>query len=189
MVSLSGFLTRRRWWVVAAWLITVVVAAPMAAKQTEHLSGGGFDVPGSQSQAVETAITKQFTESQEGRIAVVFEAEAGAGSERAAAAVDRVAAEINSTDDARLTPAAADRAKAQLAAGEVAIAPVQASSDADELVNTATDIREVISPGESFDGITPYLVGQPAIWAALSEVSKEDLETAEAQGFPIVALI
>ena len=189
MVSLSGFLTRRRWWVVAAWLITVVVAVPMAAKQTEHLSGGGFDVPGSQSQAVETAITKQFTESQEGRIAVVFEAEAGAGSERAAAAVDRVAAEINSTDDARLTPAAADRAKAQLAAGEVAIAPVQASSDADELVNTATDIREVISPGESFDGITPYLVGQPAMWAALSEVSKEDLETAEAQGFPIVALI
>jgi uncharacterized membrane protein YdfJ with MMPL/SSD domain len=189
MVSLSGFLTRRRWWVVAAWLITVVVAAPMAAKQTEHLSGGGFDVPGSQSQAVETAITKQFTESQEGRIAVVFEAEAGAGSERAAAAVDRVAAEINSTDDARLTPAAADRAKVQLAAGEVAIAPVQASSDADELVNTATDIREEISPGESFDGITPYLVGQPAMWAALSEVSKEDLETAEAQGFPIVALI
>ena len=189
MVSLSGFLTRRRWWVVGAWLITVVVAAPLAAKQTEHLSGGGFDVPGSQSQAVETAITKQFAESQQGRIAIVFEPEEGAPLERAAAAVDHVAAEINSTDDARLTPAAADRAKAQLAAGEVAIAPVQASSDADELVNTATDIREEISPGESIDGITPYLVGQPAMWAALSEVSKEDLETAEAQGFPIVALI
>jgi uncharacterized membrane protein YdfJ with MMPL/SSD domain len=189
MVRLSGFLTRRRWWVVAAWLITVVVAAPMAAKQTEHLSGGGFDVPGSRSQAVETAITKQFAGSQQGRIAIVFEPEEGAPVERAAAAVDRVAAEINSTDDARLTPAAADRAKAQLAAGEVAIAPVQASSDADELVNTATDIREEISPGESIGGITPYLVGQPAMWAALSEVSKEDLETAEAQGFPIVALI
>jgi RND superfamily putative drug exporter len=175
--------------VVAAWLITVVVAAPLAAKQTEHLSGGGFDVPGSQSQAVETAITKQFAESQQGRIAIVFEPQEGAPLERAAAAVDHVAAEINSTDDARLTPAAADRAKAQLAAGEVAIAPVQASSDADELVNTATDIREEISPGESIDGITPYLVGQPAMWAALSEVSKEDLETAEAQGFPIVALI
>ena len=145
--------------------------------------------PGSQSQAVETAITKQFAESQQGRIAIVFEPEEGAPLERAAAAVDHVAAEINSTDDARLTPAAADRAKAQLAAGEVAIAPVQASSDADELVNTATDIREEISPAESIDGITPYLVGQPAMWAALSEVSKEDLETAEAQGFPIVALI
>jgi RND superfamily putative drug exporter len=189
MVRLSGFLTRRRWWVVAAWLITVVVAAPMAAKQTEHLNGGGFDAPGSQSQAVETAITKQFAESQQGRIAIVFEPEEGAPLERGAAAVDHVAAEINSTDDARLTPAAANRAKAQLAAGEVAIAPVQASSDADELVNTATDIREEISPGESIGGITPYLVGQPAMWAALSEVSKEDLETAEAQGFPIVALI
>ena len=161
---------------------------PAGREADGHLSGGGFDVPGSQSQAVETAITKQFAESQQGRIAIVFEPEEGAPLERAAAAVDHVAAEINSTDDARLTPAAADRAKAQLAAGEVAIAPVQASSDADELVNTATDIREEISP-ESIDGITPYLVGQPAMWAALSEVSKEDLETAEAQGFPIVALI
>ena len=60
MVTLSGILTRRRWWVVGAWLVTVAVAAPMAAKQTEHLSGGGFDVPGSQSQAVETALTKHL---------------------------------------------------------------------------------------------------------------------------------
>src|SRR5215211_7049650 len=188
MVSLSGFLTRRRWWVVAAWLITVAIAAPMAAKQTEHLSGGGFDVPGSQSQAVETAITKQFPETQRGRLAVVFRPASGAPAQ-GAAAVDQVADQVNATGDARLTPRAASRAKAQLAAGQVAITPIEASGDADELVNTAGDIRDEISPGESIDGVTPYLVGQPAMWAALSEVSKEDLATAEAEGFPIVALI
>ena len=188
MVSLSGFLTRRRWWVVAAWLITVAIAAPMAAKQTEHLSGGGFDVPGSQSEAVETAITKQFPETQRGRLAVVFRPASGAPPQ-GAAAVDQVADQVNATGDARLTPQAASRAKAQLAAGQVAITPIEASGDADELVNTAGDIRDEISPGESIDGVTPYLVGQPAMWAALSEVSKEDLATAEAEGFPIVALI
>ncbi len=189
MVRLSGFLTRRRWWVVAAWLVSIVLAAPLAAKQTEDLSGGGFDVPGSQSQTVETALAEQFADSQRGRIAMVFEAEPGTSPDSGAAAIDEVAAKVNSTEEARLTPAAAEQGKAQLAAGQVAIVPLEAPSDADELVNTATDIRDSISLGESIDGVTPYLVGQPAMWAALSEVSREDLEAAEAQGFPIVALI
>jgi RND superfamily putative drug exporter len=80
-------------------------------------------------------------------------------------------------------------AQAQLASGKPAIIPVQASGSADDLVNTATDLRDEISPGDTVDGVTPYLVGQPAMWAALSEVSKQDLQTAESEGFPIVALI
>ena len=37
--------------------------------------------------------------------------------------------------------------------------------------------------------MTPYLVGQPTIWAGMQELSKEDLAKAEASGFPIVAMI
>jgi uncharacterized membrane protein YdfJ with MMPL/SSD domain len=189
MVRLSGFLTHRRWWVVAAWLAIVVVSAPMAAKQTEHLSGGGFDVPGSQSMAVETAATKQFTETHQGRLAVVFQPAPGATAEQGAAAVDRVSAEIAKESDASVAPQAAAQAKSRLAVGGVTIMPIEASGDANELVDTATDIRDSISPGDESEGVTPYLVGQPAMWAALSEVSKEDLQAAESQGFPIVAII
>ncbi len=189
MASLAGFLARRRWWVVAAWVITVIVAAPMAAKQTEHLSGGGFDAPGSESAAVETATAKEFTAQQGGRLALVFEPAAGATPEQASAAVDQVAIEVAATGKATLPPEGARGAKAQLAAGQAAIVPVETAGDADELVDTAADIRDRIAPGDSLDGVTPYLVGQPAMWAALSEVSREDLETAEIQGFPIVALI
>jgi uncharacterized membrane protein YdfJ with MMPL/SSD domain len=190
MLSLSAFLTRRRWWVVGAWLITVIVAAPLAARQTEHLSGGGFDVPGSQSQAVETALTKRFASTEAGRIAVVLQPAPSATDQQAAAAVQRAQSEVATAGDgARISPAAAAQARSQLAAGKPAIVPVQASGTADELVNTATDLRDEISPGETVDGVTPYLVGQPAMWAALSEVSKEDLQTAEGEGFPIVALI
>jgi len=39
------------------------------------------------------------------------------------------------------------------------------------------------------DGVTPYLTGQPAAYAGLQELSKEDLAQAEKTGFPIVALI
>jgi uncharacterized membrane protein YdfJ with MMPL/SSD domain len=190
MVRLSGLLTRRRWWVVGAWIAIVVIAAPLAAKQTEHLSGGGFDVPGSQSQAVETALTKRFTETEAGRIAVVLQPSPGVTAEQAAAAVQRASSDVSAAGDgARIVPANAATAEAQLAAGKPAIVPIEAGGTADELVNTATDLRDEISPGEEVDGVTPYLVGQPAMWAALSEVSKEDLKTAEGEGFPIVALI
>jgi uncharacterized membrane protein YdfJ with MMPL/SSD domain len=190
MVSLSAFLTRRRWWVVGAWMVTVIVAAPLAAKQTEHLSGGGFDVPGSQSQAVETALTKRFASTEAGRIAVLLQPSPGNAAEQAPAAIRRVQSQVAAAGDgASITPHAAATAQAQLASGKPAIIPVQASGSADDLVNTATDLRDEISPGDTVDGVTPYLVGQPAMWAALSEVSKQDLQTAESEGFPIVALI
>jgi RND superfamily putative drug exporter len=190
MVRLSGFLTRRRWWVVGAWLLIVIASAPLAAKQTEHLSGGGFDVPGSQSQVVETAVTQRFASTEAGRIAVVLQPAAGVTDEQATAGVRRAQSQVAAAGGgARIAPEAAAAAQAEIASGKPAIVPVQASGSADDLVNTAADLRDEISPGDEVDGVTPYLVGQPAMWAALSEVSKEDLQTAEGEGFPIVALI
>jgi uncharacterized membrane protein YdfJ with MMPL/SSD domain len=190
MVSLSGFLTRRRWWVLGAWLITVVIAAPLAAKQTEHLNGGGFDVPGSESQTVETALTQRFESNEAGRIGVVLQPSSAMTAEQAAAAVDRTRYQVAAAGDgASVTPQGARQAEATLATGKAVIVPVQAQGTSDELVNTASDLRDEISPGDEVAGVTPYVVGQPAMWAALSEVSKEDLKTAEGEGFPIVALI
>ena len=60
MNRLAGVLGRRRRWVVAVWVLIVLAALPFAARQTEHLTGGGFDVPGSQSQAVSTALQDEF---------------------------------------------------------------------------------------------------------------------------------
>ena len=50
-------------------------------------------------------------------------------------------------------------------------------------------MREDLDPGTATAGVTPYLVGQPTIWAGMQEISKKDLSKAEATGFPIVALI
>ena len=69
MVRLSEFLTRRRWWVLAAWL-----ALPLSSKQTERLVGGGFTVPGSQSQSVEDSLANDFPPSAAAGIGAVLEA-------------------------------------------------------------------------------------------------------------------
>ncbi len=188
MAKLAAFTARRRWFVVGAWLAVLIFSAPLAARQTEDLSGGGFDVPGSQSKAVEEA-SADFQAADRGRIALVLEPEAGVTPAQARETVRRVSEEVAAAPDAKVPPAIAAQATTQLASGEVAIVPIDAEGSADELVNTATDLREGLSPGESVDGVTTYVIGQPAMWSALTEVSREDLEKAEAIGFPIVALI
>jgi uncharacterized membrane protein YdfJ with MMPL/SSD domain len=189
MAKLAGLIARRRWLVVGAWLTIVAFSLPLAARQTEDLSGGGFDVPGSQSEAVEKAVGSDFASSDRGRLAVVLQPQPGLSSAAASAAVDRAGAGVAEADDASLPPAVAARAKAQLEAGQVAVMPIDAKGDSDALVDTATELRDKLSPGQAMGGVIPYVVGQPAMWAALSEVSREDLESAERTGFPIVALI
>ena len=60
MIRLSGFLRRHRRAVVVAWAVIFLLAFPFAARQTEHLTGGGFDVPGSQSKAVTESLERDF---------------------------------------------------------------------------------------------------------------------------------
>ncbi len=189
MGNLAGLIARRRWLIVGAWLAIVAFSLPLAARQTEDLSGGGFDVPGSQSEAVEKAVTHDFASSDRGRLALVLQPEPGLTVEAASSAVDRAGAQVAKADGATIAPKVAARAKADLAAGGVAVVPVDAKGDSDELVDTAAELRDELSPGEAAGGVTPYLVGQPAMWAALAEVSREDLASAERTGFPIVALI
>ena len=50
-------LLERHWRLVAMlWLVVVVVSIPLALRQSEDLTGSGFDVPGSGSDRVRTAI-------------------------------------------------------------------------------------------------------------------------------------
>ena len=77
MLKLAGLTTRRRWIVVGIWVALIVVAFPLAAKQTENLTGGGFDVPGSESQAVQDALAEDYPERQNGAVSVVLEPATG----------------------------------------------------------------------------------------------------------------
>jgi uncharacterized membrane protein YdfJ with MMPL/SSD domain len=188
MNRLAGFLGRRRRWVVGAWVAIVLVALPFAAKQTDHLTGGGFDVPGSQSNQVSEELQRNFGSRADG-IAVVLKASSGATAAERGAAVDRVRGEVATIDEVTLTAAAARRARIQLGRGEVAMLPLRSSQSSDELIDSATTLREDLDPGSTAGAVTPYLVGQPTIWAGMQEISKEDLSKAESSGFPIVALI
>src|SRR4051812_819482 len=188
MIRLAQFLGRRRRWVVAAWVSIVLLALPFASKQTDHLTGGGFDVPGSQSMKVSEAVQNDFGSQADG-IAVVLKAAPGATAAERDRAVARVRSQVAKLDDVTLPPAVAAQARRQLQDTDVVLVPLRSDLSSDELIDPAATLREDLDPGEATAGVTPYLVGQPTIWAGMQEISKEDLAKAESSGFPIVALI
>ena len=92
-------------------------------------------------------------------------------------------------DGVTLPPATARQARRQLQRTGFALLPLRSDRSPDELIDSAATLREDLDPGTAEAGVTPYLVGQPTIWAGMQEISKKDLSQAEASGFPIVALI
>ena len=188
MVRLAGFLGRRRRWVLAAWIVVVVVALPIASHQTDHLTGGGFDVPGTQSKAVSDSLEKDFSD-RTGGIAVLLQAEEGAGRAARVAAVDRVRHAVAGLDQVTLPPATARRAEVALQRSGTAMLALHSEKSSDRQIDSAAELREDLDPGTAVNGVTTYLAGQPTIWAGMQELSKKDLAKAEAGGFPIVAII
>ncbi len=188
MIQLAGFLGRRRRWVLGAWIAILVLALPFAARQTEHLTGGGFDVPGSQSKAVSDSLERDFGASADG-IAVLLKAEPGATASQRTAAIDRVRREVVAVEEVTLTPAAVRQGEAQLLRSGTAMLPLRSNLSSDTLIDSAATLRTGLDPGAAEDGVTAYLAGQPTIWAGMQELSKRDLAKAEGSGFPIVAMI
>jgi RND superfamily putative drug exporter len=188
MINLAGFLARRRRLVVAVWALVVIAALPLAARQTEHLTGGGFNVPGSESEQVAVAMQGVFAGRDNG-IAVLLRAQAGTPAAQRSAAVRRVRREVAAVRGIALPPPVARRGDAQLLRRGNAVLPLASSVSADALIDPAVELREALDPGTASGGVTPYMAGQATVWAGMQELSKEHLAKAEVSGFPLVALI
>jgi RND superfamily putative drug exporter len=188
MARLHDFLSRHRRFVLAAWLVLLLAAAPFASRQTDHLTSGGFLVPGSSSEKVDEALA-DFDSAQRETLAVVLAQREGATPAAVRAEVDRVDRIAAEMDHAELSAAAARQAKARAGRDMVIVIPLELDGSQDELADVAVDMRDELDVGHARAGVEPHLVGQQALWAGMQELSKEDLESAEKAGFPIVLLI
>ncbi|MGH2761495.1 MAG: MMPL family transporter, partial [Thermoleophilaceae bacterium] len=187
MDKLSRFLERRRFVVLGLWVVLLVGAAPFAARQTEHLTSGGFEVPGSQSEVVDRNL-ERFEGAQRERLAVVLAARDGATAAQVRGQIERVDAIAANLPHAEVALGAAARAAREAGSASITVVPLTLDGDQDEIADLAVDFREELGT-EPVNGVQPYLVGQQALWAGMQDLVKEDLESAEITGFPIVLLI
>jgi RND superfamily putative drug exporter len=162
-------------------------------RQADHLSGGGFDVPGSQSVAVQHSVERDFDTAQGTTLAAVLVPRKDATPAQVRAAIAKVEAAAGTT--AKVDLPAASRSEALTTVDRDGVRPLIVAlhtpvSDSDA-IDVAVDLREQLGIKDADPGapVVTHLIGQGALWAGMQDLSKEDLAAAEGIGFPIVLLI
>ncbi len=194
MLKLDRGLRRHRTAVIGTWLVLVLAAVPFAAKQSEHLSGGGYTIPGSDSQKVLKQLPAIASGAQQARLAGVLAPTSNATAGEMSAALAQLNAVTRDVAHVSVSPIVRVQMQRAIAAAgthqRTLVVPFDMTVNEEGATNVATKLRSKLDLNGPDDGpVALHLVGQSALWAGLQDLSKKDLAKAEATGFPIVALI
>ncbi len=191
-MRLSARLRRYRWAVFATWILLLVPAVYLAISQAGNLTGGGFEVAGSQSLHVQRELEDRFPEQGASPLALV-----------AAPRADASFADMNAAV-AQLERIAADVPSVSIVPNPVQPAPqpdrpyvitLQLDFDNTGAVDVAKQLRAKVGiegeqPGQIENGrVKLYVIGQGALGAAASEATKHDITQAEKWNLPIVLVV
>src|SRR5580692_957436 len=97
MMRLSSNLRRFRWLVFTGWLLALIPAIYLTVTQSGHLTGGGFEVEGSQSLRVHDELEAHYPDQGSSPLALVAAPRADASYQdmnAAAAFLQRIAGEV-----------------------------------------------------------------------------------------------
>ncbi|MGE2732558.1 MMPL family transporter [Mycolicibacterium vaccae] len=192
MMRVSRTLRRFRWAVFAVWLLLLVPSVYLAMNESGRLTGGGFEVAGSQSLYVQHQLEAQFPDQGASPLALVAAPRPDASYEDmndAVAHLERLAAEVPSVTvvpTPQQPPPQPDRPY---------VITLQLDFENTGAVDVAKQLRGKIGidgddAGEMENGkVRLYVIGQGALGAAATEATKHDIAQAEKWNFPIVLLI
>jgi len=192
MMRLSSNLRRYRWAVFAVWLLLLVPSIYLAMNQSGNLTGGGFEVEGSQSLHVQRELEQHFPDQGASPLALVAAPRADASFADMTAAVselERIAAEVPSVKlvpNPQQPPPQPDRPY---------VVSLQPDFNNTGVVDVAKQLRQKIGinsdqPGETENGkVKLYVIGQGALGAAATLATKHDIAQAEQWNLPIVLIV
>jgi uncharacterized membrane protein YdfJ with MMPL/SSD domain len=188
MHRIDGLIAHRRRWVIGVWAALFVLAVPLSLKQTDHLVTSGAIVPGSDSAVVDAA-ARTFPHHDDGEQGVLLRLAPGASRQALADAVVHARRTAVGIPGIVLQRHPVDHVLTPLPA-TLAFVPLTLRGDQDQRVDAAVALRMKLGVGSgAHDGVTPYVVGQDGLWAALHDLQKEELKKAEAIGLPVSLLI
>ena len=189
-MRLSRNLRRFRWLVFTGWLLALVPAIYLALTQSGHLTGGGFDVAGSQSLRVHDQLEAQFREQGASSLALVAAPRADASYQdmnEAVALLRRTAAEfpgVTEVPNPTQRPPQPDRPYV-----------VSLRLDSRNTSDVAKKLREKVGihgdqSGQTANGrVRLYVIGQGALSAAAATNTKHDIAEAERWNLPIILIV
>ncbi len=170
LARLATVVSRRRRAIVAVWIVLLGAGGWFSLHQSDHLSGGGWEVPGSQSLRVAGAL-----DSFPGVTPPTFTVFVDGGD------VPGRLREVRRLvgGDARVRPGRA----LLLDGGRAALLPIAYRGKTSNAIDEATRLRRLL--------VDPHtrVIGEPAIWSNFQDVSKQQLARGELIGFPLILLI
>jgi len=169
LARLAGVALRRRKAIVCVWLALLAGGAWFSLHQSDHLSGGGWEVPGSPSIRVADAIQRDFPSATAPAFIVFVH---GGNVRRRLVQVRRLIARRPDVHAGR--PVRRDG---------TALLPLSYSGRSSNAIDEATRLRRLLVDR------TTNVVGEPAIWSNFQTVSKQQLARGESLGFPLILLI
>jgi len=192
MMRLSSNLRRYRWAVFTTWLLVLVPAVLIALQESSNLTGGGFEVTGSQSLRVQKQVEQHYPDQGASPLALVAAPQPGATVDDMKAAVallEQKATEVPSVSVApalRQPPPGPDRPY---------VVSLRLGFNNSGAVDVAKQLRSKVGitgdePGRLENGkVELFVIGQGALGAAAQENTKHDIAEAERWNVPIILIV
>ncbi|MEZ0351472.1 MMPL family transporter [Mycobacterium sp. pR1184] len=192
MMRLSRSLRRYRWLVFTGWLLALVPAIYLALTQSGNLTGGGFEVAGSQSLKVHDQLEEQYHDLGASSLALVAAPRPDASYDDMNNAVTQLRQIIGEfpgvTEKTNPTqrPPQPDRPY---------VLTLRLDSRNAGTSDIAKRLRQKVGvkgdqSGQTADGrVRLYVIGQGALSAAAAENTKHDIAKAEQWNLPIILIV
>ena len=191
-MRLSGRLRRHRWLVFICWLLALVPSVALALTQSHNLTGGGFDVTGSQSLHVQYQLEDHYPQFGASPLALVAAPRADATYADMAAAVTQLEDAAKQVPSLEVVP---NPVQPPPAPDRPYVVSLKLGFDNTGAVDVARQLRTKVGvqgdqPGRTENGrVKLYVIGQGALGAAAQTSTKHDIAAAERWNLPIVLLV
>jgi heme transporter len=193
MMRLSSNLRRFRWLVFTGWLLALIPAIYLTMTQSGHLTGGGFEVAGSQSLRVHDELEAHYPEQGTSPLALVAAPRADASYEdmnAAAAFLQQVAGQVADVAVVK-NPAqpAPQPDRPYVVSLRLDSSNNSSASDAAKKLRTKVGVQGD-RPGQMENGrVRLYVIGQGALSTAAAANTKHDIAAAERWNLPIILIV
>ena len=193
MMRLSSTLRRCRWLVFSGWLLALVPALYLALTSSGHLTGGGFEVPGSQSLKVHDALEAHYPDQGTSPLALVAAPRADASYQDMTAAAAFLQQVAKQQPDVVVVPNPAQPSpqpdRPYVVSLRLDSATNNSASDAAKKLRVKVGVQGE-RPGQMQNGrVRLYVIGQGALSTAAAANTKHDIAKAEQWNLPIILIV
>jgi len=193
MMRLSSNLRRFRWLVFTGWLLALIPAIYLTLTQSGHLTGGGFEVTGSQSLRVHDALEAHYPDQGTSPLALVAAPRADASYEDMNAAATFLQQVAGQVSDVAVVQNPAQPApqpdRPYVVSLRLDSSTNSSASDAAKKLRAKVGVQGD-RPGQMQNGrVRLYVIGQGALSTAAAANTKHDIAAAERWNLPIILIV